>query len=274
MSFKIIFSDIDGTLLDSNRGISAFTEQQIRAIKSRLPFILVSSRMPRQMTYFQEQIDDLGQSLIAYNGALVLHRQEVIHSTEIPAATLEELVSFNDRKQDGVHISLYHGDQWTVNAMDFWAKREENNTRVTPEILSNRETVAQWKEKNIGAHKIMCMGEASRINETVAFLQDRFGDHLHLYRSKDTYLEIADKRVSKLTGINRLLEAMGNQITIEEAIAFGDNYNDIEMINAVGLGVAVANAREELKAVADRITTHHKEDGVGRFLEELSEHIV
>ncbi len=119
----------------------------------------------------------------------------------------------------------------------------------------------------------MCMGEPAQIDRTVAFLEDQYSDSLHLYRSKDTYLEIADKKVSKLTGINMLLNAMSPKIGLQEAIAFGDNYNDIEMINAVGMGVAVANAREELKAVANEITAHHKEDGVGRFLKEFSQHI-
>lgn len=270
MNYKIIFSDIDGTLLNSERTISEFTEEQIKKLKPRLPFILVSSRMPRQMTYFQEQLEDQGQSMIAYNGALVLHKEQVIHSTEIPVNTVEQLVHFNDALDTPIHISLYHGDEWTVNSMDYWAKREENNTRVTPEVLNNRETVLRWKQEDKGAHKIMCMGEAQQIDRIFHFLEDDFGDSLHLYRSKDTYLEIADKKVSKLTGINLLLQAMDEQITLEEAIAFGDNYNDIEMISAVGMGVAVANAREELKRVAKKITSHHKEDGVGRFLRELS----
>ena len=270
MHYKIIFSDIDGTLLNSERTISEYTEAQIKKIKSQLPFILVSSRMPRQMTYFQDQLDDRGQSMIAYNGALVLHREQVIHSTEIPVTTLDRLIGFNENASEPIHISLYHGDEWTVNAMDHWAKREENNTRVTPEILSNKATLDKWEKENKGAHKVMCMGDPDQIDRIVAFLGDTYADTLHLYRSKDTYLEIADRRVSKLTGINLLLEAMGNDVSLEQAIAFGDNYNDIEMIRAVGMGVAVANAREELKEVANKITTHHKEDGVGRFLQEIS----
>lgn len=271
MEYKIIFTDIDGTLLDSNRGISDFTAGEIMKIKKHLPFILVSSRMPKQMTYFQDRLDDRGQSLIAYNGALVLHKDQVIHSTEIPVNTVRALVDFNQSEHTPVHISLYHGDEWTAEAMDYWAKREENNTRVTPLICSNHATLTNWEAEGKGAHKIMCMGEAEHIDRIYRFMEDHYGSELHLYRSKDTYIEIADRRVSKLTGINRLLQAMGNDITLDQAIAFGDNYNDIEMIEAVGLGIAVENAREELKAVANRITAHHKEDGVGRFLQEFSQ---
>jgi hydroxymethylpyrimidine pyrophosphatase-like HAD family hydrolase len=57
---------------------------------------------------------------------------------------------------------------------------------------------------------------------------------------------------------------------MSEVVAFGDNYNDIELLEAVGWGVAVANAKEEVKAVAQEITLHHREDGVAATLERLN----
>lgn len=56
---------------------------------------------------------------------------------------------------------------------------------------------------------------------------------------------------------------------MESVMAFGDNYNDIEMLEAVGMGVAVGNAREEVKAIADRLTLSNKEDGVAVIIEEV-----
>ena len=69
---------------------------------------------------------------------------------------------------------------------------------------------------------------------------------LHLYRSKDTYLEIAPLQISKASALSQLLQAELN-IDMKEVIAFGDNYNDIEMLKAVGCGVAVGNAKDEVK---------------------------
>jgi hydroxymethylpyrimidine pyrophosphatase-like HAD family hydrolase len=100
-------------------------------------------------------------------------------------------------------------------------------------------------------------------------LEEKFSDLLHLYRSKDTYIEIANKKVSKLTGIRQILTSCYPQITLSQAVAFGDNYNDIEMLQGVGHGIAVDNAREEVKAVADQITKHHKEDGVAISLNRI-----
>ena len=101
---------------------------------------------------------------------------------------------------------------------------------------------------------------------------------LQLYRAKNTYIEITLQGVSKLTGIEAFL-AHQKGITLGDAIAFGDNYNDQEMLQSVGLGVAVANARDEVKAVANArdevkavandTTHHHKEDGVARYLAKM-----
>ena len=74
MSYKILFSDIDGTLLDAQRTLSEKTIKVLSELKDRLPIVLVSSRMPVQMYYLQEKAGILGMPLIAYNGALVLDR--------------------------------------------------------------------------------------------------------------------------------------------------------------------------------------------------------
>jgi hydroxymethylpyrimidine pyrophosphatase-like HAD family hydrolase len=91
---------------------------------------------------------------------------------------------------------------------------------------------------------------------------------LNAYRSKPTYLEISSKQISKLSALSFLLE-QNFPVSLEEVIAFGDNYNDIEMIQGVGLGVAVGNAKEEVKAVANRLTLSNLEDGVAVVLEEV-----
>ena len=76
------------------------------------------------------------------------------------------------------------------------------------------------------------------------------------------------KKISKLSALSFLLEKKYD-ISLREVIAFGDNYNDIEMLEGVGLGVAVDNAKEEVKNVADQITLSNLEDGVAHVLEHV-----
>jgi len=112
----------------------------------------------------------------------------------------------------------------------------------------------------------MVMGTPAGIDKMVALLEDGYGESLHLYRSKDDYLEIASKEISKLTGINKVLGHKYPDLTLADCVAFGDNYNDIEMLKGVGLGVAVANAKPEVLAVADVVARAAKEDGVALAL--------
>mgnify|MGYP000003152025 FL=1 len=266
MNCKIIFSDVDGTLLNSERALSQETINQVNRIKGHIPFVLVSSRMPKQMWYLQELLGTEKEPVVAYNGALVLGKK-IWHSTEIPISVVEKIVSSNEELFQGkVHISLYHNDLWYAPSYDDWAKREENNTRTSPEIRSNQEVLTDWKAKNIGAHKLMLMGEVEDIDKIFSYLNTHFSDTLHIYRGKDTYIEVADIKVSKLTGIDILLKEKYH-FSREEAMAFGDNYNDMDMIANVGFGIAVANAREELKQKAKDITLHHRENGVAHYLE-------
>ena len=266
MQYKIVFSDIDGTLLNHDRVLSPTTISTIKSLKNELPFVLISARMPAAMRHLQEDLDINEQPIICYNGGLILVNGEAVTSTEIPINTLDKLCDFN--KNINCHLSLYHKDEWYVPEYDQWAAREENNTKVKPVIKANTDVLASWKNENKGAHKIMAMGDEAHIDKIKDFLSQNFPDQLHLYRSKSTYLEIANKEVSKLTAIQFLLKNHFN-LSIEESVAFGDNYNDVEMINGVGMGVAVGNARKEVLEVANIVTHSGKEDGVAKSLQEL-----
>jgi HAD superfamily hydrolase (TIGR01484 family) len=167
-----------------------------------------------------------------------------------------------------VHLSLYKAEEWHVRENDYWAKREENNTKVSPKISDLNVVRESWQRDEKGAHKIMVMGDEEKVQQISTFLSDNFSDDLHLYRSKPTYLEIAHKSISKLSGIDYLLDNHF-QTTRERSLAFGDNYNDLEMIANLGHGVAVGNAKDEVKAAADQIADTGKNDGVAKTLEEI-----
>lgn len=262
---KIAFSDIDGTLLNAEREPSAMLITQVnRLTRQGVPFILISSRMPAAMTHIQDQLGIASLPLIAYNGGWVLVEGKPVHSDFIAPSIIRAVAEL--QQNTTLSVQLFHADEWYVESMDFYAEREKNNTKVTPSIRSVQETITDWTARQLGAHKIMVMGEPAELDVIIDQLEQSFGDELHLYRSKSTYVEIASKRISKLTGIEQLLAHQYPDFTLADCVAFGDNYNDVEMLEAVGLGVAVANAKPEVLAVADRITEGNKEDGVARAL--------
>ncbi len=268
MKYKLICSDIDGTLLNKERVLSEKTRAVIRKIKEEVPVVLISSRMPKAMRHLQKDLGITTDPLIAYNGGLVLTFEEGVAkvqlSIEIDLAITEKILQFV--KASSVHVSLYHADEWYVPAMDYWAKREQNNTKVDPTVADLMEVCAKWKTKSAGPHKIMCMGPEGEIQLLANWLEMYFPKALNCYRSKATYLEIASKEISKLSALSFLLEQK-KEIALSEVIAFGDNYNDVDLIRGVGMGVAVDNAKAEVKAVANKITKSNLEDGVALSLE-------
>jgi hydroxymethylpyrimidine pyrophosphatase-like HAD family hydrolase len=112
----------------------------------------------------------------------------------------------------------------------------------------------------------MCMGEAPAIAALYDWLYQHYHQQIHIYKSRPTYLELATNEVSKASGMTLI---MRNHLhgTNDQAIAYGDNFNDIEMLRAAGIGVSVENAIQEVKEVAAEITAAGKDDGVARSLE-------
>ena len=264
MQTKLICSDIDGTLLNKDRELSTKTIAVIKDM-APMPFILISSRMPQAMEHLQEELDIAHLPLICYNGGLIIEGEEVVHSTEINLDITKALVDFCSDTE--IHSSLYHGREWYVPGMDFWANRESNNTKVVPVLQAIEMTLEKWKSESKGAHKIMCMGKPTELDSLVAFIENNYNDEIIGYRSKPTYLEISPKSISKKTSLETLLSLQYPELGLQNVMAFGDNYNDVDMLSAVGVGVAVENAISEAKDVADHKTACNIDDGVALFLE-------
>lgn len=265
-NLKMICSDIDGTLLDKHRFLSLETIDVFnRIIKKYKPkVILVSARMPKAMRYLQKGLN-ITDPLIAYNGALVLDSldededAEVLYDVSIPLKSIKKVYKKADELD--LHISIFSYDDWHVNKMDWGTEREINNTRAEPNTTSGLKSIVNsYVSLGKHIHKIMCIGEEKNINKLEKYIKDKHEDEISAYRSKDTYLELSPKAISKAKALKMLHEKY--DIKRKEIIAFGDNYNDVEMLSYVGVGVAVGNARKEAKKVANYVTKHHKEDGV------------
>lgn len=261
MNFKILCSDLDGTLLSTKNDVSEFTISEIARIKKQLKVILVSARMPQSMTYLQERLGIEDQPIICYNGALVRRGQHEVFSEVISFKALEETYHLAETHQ--VKLGLYYNQEWYAEESSMRIEKEIKNTRTTPIFRDTKATLADWKHRNISAHKIMLMGTKISADHLFPILADTLGEQMHIYRSNDTLIELAPKSISKLSAIELLLSS---DESLADVISFGDNYNDLEMLQYSGLGVAVANARDEVKAIANHITLKNTEDGVADFI--------
>lgn len=263
MNYTILCSDLDGTLLTTKSDVSKITISEIERIKDKTQIILVSARMPKAMRYIQKDLGIIEEPIICYNGALILEGDKEISSTIITTSQLEVIYTLAKKQQ--IKLGLYYKDEWYVEEDSERVQKEKKHTKVAP-VFKNIDTVLkEWKKKEVGAHKVMLMGTKESADIAFSQLQKTLSKVLNIYRSNDTLIELAPKSVSKLSAIKELLK---KNETLENVISFGDNYNDIDMLQHTGCGIAVGNAREEVKRIANATTLKNTENGVAHYIKQ------
>lgn len=266
MEWKIVFSDIDGTVLNSEHKLLPNTIKSVKSLAlKKIPFVLVSARMPRAMRLILDEIN-VQMPMICYGGALVLDEQnQILHDDKINKLDTKAIIDEIELLwPDDVVINYYSDDNWFVkDEYNKAVKREENITNVKASQADFKELI----NKNILPNKILCMVKANISSKIEAVLQEKF-PQLNIVRSSDILIEIMNKDVSKANGIDVLLHHLN--MTPIQAIAFGDNYNDLDMLNFVGRGVVMQNAPEEIKKQMKYITNSNNEDGIYEYLQKLN----
>lgn len=265
MDWKIVFSDIDGTVLNSKHELLASTIEAVQKLALKnIPFVLVSARMPKAMKLILDEMN-VKMPMISYGGALVLDEQnQILHDDKINKLDTKAIIDEIELLwPDDVVINYYSDDNWFVKDEDNKAvKREENITNVKASQADFKELI----NKNILPNKILCMTKANISSKIEAVLQEKF-PQLNIVRSSDILIEIMNKDVSKANGIEVLLHHLN--MTPAQAIAFGDNYNDLDMLKLVGRGVVMQNAPEKIKKQMKYITKSNNEDGIYEYLQKL-----
>ena len=259
---KIVFSDIDGTFLTTDSKVSPVTAAAVhKLLTEKIPFVLVSARMPEAIYPLTDAIG-ITIPIISYSGALALTETgEVLGSVTMDAADTARLLSVLAEDYPEAVVNYYAGHHWYVQ--DIEAEMVQTEARIT----EAHPQVADFSERLAAAevpHKILLMGEPELCERAERELSARF-PMFHVVRSAPYLLEIMDKSVSKASGIDVMLKHFG--LTAKQALSFGDNYNDIEMLELTGRSVAMGNAPEAIKKIATDVTASNAEDGLAAFLE-------
>lgn len=261
---KIIFSDIDGTLLTSDGRITDGTREMILDLEQRgIPFILTSARSPEGVRVIKKMLGNHAP-IITFCGGLILDENgEEIYSKMIPLKRACELKEMLDRDFPLVVCNTFGKEKWIVDARDDWREqREEQIVGFPAEIGSIRETF----EKEGGIHKFLLMGDPDEMRRLAAVLAKDFSD-LQSVASNTEYLEITATGVEKAEGLKTLCGKLG--ILPEEAAAFGDGESDLSMMHAAGFGAAMGNAPEDVKERAPMVIGKNDEEGLLKRLREI-----
>lgn len=248
MNCKMVVTDLDGTLLKPNKTISAYTKNTIDALKRKgILFVPATARPVRSVKAVLPLLEY--DAAVYHNGAVVCIGETVIghigieHPQEIVCSILK-----NDPRH---RISIESNDRLYANfcADEIWHGVSYIRTQDFHEL------------NDAVADKILI--EAHSVDEMKCF-EKYIPDYLYLQLSENTVAMMMNKQATKTNGIKLLTEHFG--ISMNEVIAFGDDYNDMDMLTACGYGVAVQNALEEVKAAADAVCAGNENDGVAKWL--------
>ena len=261
---KIILSDIDGTFLTTDKKTPALHERAIKAVVAKgLKFVFVSARMPEAIYPITNALGMAHTPVISYSGGLVLtETEEVIFDKKMPADDSAKIIEEMKRRWQDISINYYTGRRWFVEAIDERVQHEMDITGATAEVIAFDKILSE----NIFPNKIMIICEPPTCREMEIELGKMFSA-LNVVRSAPYLLEIMDKSVSKATGIEVLLKHYG--FTLDEAIAFGDNYNDVEMLSMIPQSVAMANAPDDVKKLAAAVTDSNEAGGIYTYLAKI-----
>ena len=264
--YRLVCSDIDGTILNSQGILTERTRKAILALKQQgIPVVLVSARPPQGISCFYEALWEESPPVCAYSGGYIVLDGQVVFNRTIPLELTKQICDITRRHP--VHTSLYQAEHWYVEAMDKEASWEAEAIGFDPEIAEQDKLFEEWTRCHTEPNKLLCIGQAEEISRLQKVLLRQFGTKLNISLSKATYLEIMPLGVTKAEAVKVLCSRMG--IVPEQMIAFGDHFNDLAMLREAGLGIAMGNSPAEIQRAADMVAKTNDEDGVAEILERL-----
>ena len=259
--FRLIATDLDGTLLAPDGSISRRASTAIRRVREAgLLVVLVSARPPRVIRQIARAAD-IGGLAICCNGAMLydLERDSILQSTFIQPAQVEWLIKTLRAALPGLYFAVEDGLSVTCEAgyLASYTDGKERRLRVA-------ETAVCYSSPII---KLMARHAGYELEELCARVLPLVGVTYSVTYSGGTFLEIATARVNKATALAQFCAQRA--ISAREVIAFGDMPNDLPMLQWAGRAIAVANAHPLVLAAAHAITRSNAEDGVALVLEQL-----
>lgn len=275
MDLKAIVLDIDGTLLNDQKEISPRTRDSLlKAQEAGVKVVLASGRPISAMERFSKELkmEQHHGLLLSYNGACVtdcatnetLFSQSM--SDEVGKEILTHLANFE------VKPMVTHQDYMYVNNVyDCMITAPPHGLKNIIEYESRGGNFKLCEVDNLAEfvdfplHKILVAGEPEYLEQNWKEIMLPFEGRVSGYFSAPFYFEFTDKGIDKAYALDKSLQPLG--ISSENVISFGDGENDTSIIAYAGVGVAMGNAIDALKANANEITLSNNEDGIAHMLE-------
>lgn len=252
---RLIGTDLDGTLLNDDESVSERNREALAAARSRnVRVVVVTARSHYTAGPILENLVEVDRAVCS-NGATVfdVEARTVVRQHSIRPRAVGDLFA---AVTDGVPGSTFG---WETAEALIWESRFADMHPRRGAVVGERPTV--------GVNKVLVAHPEVRGHDLLAELTPHLNDGVTASNSGADFVEVTAAGVDKAFGLGVVCEEWG--IAPEDVVTFGDQLNDIPMLEWAGTGVAMANAHPEALAVADRVTATNVEDGVAQVVESL-----
>jgi Cof subfamily protein (haloacid dehalogenase superfamily) len=267
MKYKMIVLDVDGTLLNNDKIVTArMRATLIKVQQMGISLVLASGRPTYGVLPLAKELelDKNGGYILSYNGGQIINMQtgELLFEKRINP----EMIPYLEKKsrKAGFDIFTYHkGVIYTNNASNEHIIREaELNEMQIREVENVSEAV------DFSPCKCMIVSDdENALIDLERHWKKRLAGELDVFRSETYFLEVVPPFIDKANTLSVLLEKLGFEA--QNMIAIGDGVCDVTMIQSAGLGIAMGNAQESVKACADYVALTNDEDGVAVAVEKI-----
>ncbi len=249
--YRLLAMDLDRTLLQEDGSVPDEVLRRFRELRADgVHLVICTGRMRKAAEHYAKMIG--GGSVVCFNGALVVTEDDREYRSEIPLALMRKVIDLCYR--DGVYVQMYDGDTIVVD-------------RRAPELETDRDIdfnpvreCGDLKKIDLRPSPKMLGVDTSNKFEFDIEEMNKVIPELTMANSSRYVVEIMLRGIDKGYGLGIVAESLG--VKREETVAVGDGMNDRSMLEWAGLGVAVANADERLKAAADHVTEKEMSFGV------------
>ncbi|MFT9847284.1 Cof-type HAD-IIB family hydrolase [Aneurinibacillus sp. REN35] len=261
MAYKLAAIDIDGTLLNDDYKITEANKEALKAAEEEgVSIVLCSGRAPRSVTPLLEEIGIHGY-YICHNGAVTSHSKtkEVLHEAGFLMDSVRNALNYC-RKEN------IHTDFCTAFDMYTESLEREDVRTMYAKYLAQPTLLADALNIEDKLVKFTLFGTREQLDKAYTDL-GLMNLPVRTLRSGPSYIDLIDQATSKGAALNNLAQHLN--ISLNDTIAIGNYYNDLDMIMMAGVGVAVGNAPQDVKDKANLVVASNNESGVAEALERL-----
>lgn len=255
---KLIATDIDGTILKYNFEFNKEIKECISKLsKDGIKIVLVTGRMHSATVQIAEQLG-IETPIVSYQGGLVKSGNETLYEKHLNPQKAKEIIKW--AKQNKVHLNLYMDDKLYVEKYSKIIQRYTDE-RAAGYIITPFD---ELDLKRINKMLAIDFENSDKVTYWKDYLAKEYDD-ITVVKSMPYFCEICHPEATKYHAVNFLKEHW--ELKTEEILTIGDQDNDIELLRAGGIKVAMGNATDNLKAVADYITDTVDNNGFIKAIE-------